>query len=235
LNPRENKNCNLLQLWALSVKNWKYILALLLSTFLAGTACYVISHFFVYIQLRPGTVIYDPIIHYLGPFNLNNPIVILTGLSVGLGMGSSFIAPCAYIRIMIAIFIISSLRMLVLYFVPLDPPTTIIPLRDSFLENTFYQNQVITKDLFFSGHTANVILLGLVTPFKFLKKILLIAGSILGIMLVLQHVHYAIDVIAAPFFAYIAYRITTFLFNIIYKWVNTNNSIPVNLYAGLNP
>jgi len=215
------------------MKNWKYILALIISTLLAGTACYLISHFFVYIQQRPGIEIFDPILHYLGPFNLNNPIVILTGLSVGLGMGSSFIAPCAYIRIMIAIFIITVLRMLVIYFVPLEPPSTIIPLRDSFLENTFYQNQVITKDLFFSGHTANVILLGLVTPFKFLKKVLLTAGFILGVMLVLQHVHYAIDVIAAPFFAYLAYKITIFLFNKTHTWVNTNTSLQINLYGGL--
>lgn len=96
-----------------------------------------------------------------------------------------------------------------MYLVPLDPPIGIIPLRDPFVEGFFYDDKVLVKDLFFSGHTSNMVLLTLFMDIKWLKNILILASIIVGYLLLVQHVHYAIDVFAAPFFAYLAYRLST--------------------------
>jgi len=59
--------------------------------------------------------------------------------------------------------------------------------------------------LFFSGHTATVFLLFLCLKKK-QDKWLALGGSVLtGFLLLVQHVHYTIDVLAAPVFTYFIY------------------------------
>jgi len=95
--------------------------------------------------------------------------------------------------------------MFTMFVFPLEPPLEIIPLRDPFLECTFYGDQVLLKDLFFSGHTSNLLLLALIIPYRKLRIVMGVCTVLVGVMLILQHVHYTIDVIAAPFFVMIAY------------------------------
>ena len=82
----------------------------------------------------------------------------------------------------------------------------IIPLKDSFLQSSFYSGRENLKDLFFSGHTATIFLFAFGFRKKPLKILFAIGGTIVGILVVLQHVHYSIDVVVAPFVAYIAIR-----------------------------
>jgi hypothetical protein len=101
-----------------------------------------------------------------------------------------------------------TLRMITMYFLPLEPPKDIIPLKDLFLQCTFYENGTLVKDLFFSGHTASLFLLYLLNKDRTVSsKLLLMSSIFLGILLLVQHVHYTIDVIAAFPFAYLTYLI----------------------------
>jgi len=75
------------------------------------------------------------------------------------------------------------------------------------LSNTFYGNATITKDLFFSGHISTIFLIFLCLKNKFDKVLTLTAAFFLAILLMLQHIHYVIDILAAPVFTYIAYII----------------------------
>ena len=89
-----------------------------------------------------------------------------------------------------------------MYILPLESPASIIPLKDSFLQNSFYSGRENLKDLFFSGHTATVFLFAFAFKKRVLKLFFAIGGTVVGIFVVLQHVHYSIDVIVAPAFAY---------------------------------
>jgi hypothetical protein len=82
-----------------------------------------------------------------------------------------------------------------------------IALRDPFVDFVVGDGSVLTRDLFFSGHTSTMFLLFLTATARPLR-LLFIAGTMLvGACVLLQHVHYTIDVFAAPFFAYGSYRI----------------------------
>ena len=100
-------------------------------------------------------------------------------------------------------------RVLTLFFVPLDSPESIIPLHDEILTHTFYAGGENLKDLFFSGHAATLFLFYFFTVNKVLKYLFLAAAISVSIGVVVQHVHYSYDVIAAPIFAYIAYKLVT--------------------------
>jgi len=97
-------------------------------------------------------------------------------------------------------------RIVVMYLVPLEPPVDCIPLRDELLRHTTYGDKVLTKDLFFSGHTASAVLLFHLVQDKWKSRFFLLMSVVIGAMVIIQHVHYTIDVIAAYFFAHLAYR-----------------------------
>ena len=58
-----------------------------------------------------------------------------------------------------------------------------------------------------------------------LKIIFLVAAIAVSVGVVLQHVHYSYDVIAAPIFAYIAYRVITKFSKHYYSSSETSNTV----------
>ena len=65
-----------------------------------------------------------------------------------------------------------------------------------------YPDRGFAKDLFFSGHVSTMMVLVLIEKNR-LAKILKITGTvIMGFLLAWQHVHYTIDLLAAPVITY---------------------------------
>jgi len=69
----------------------------------------------------------------------------------------------------------------------------------------------MVRDLFFSGHTANVSLLFFFVDIRWIKIIIAVSTFVVGFLLLKQHVHYTIDVIVAPFFAFASYKIAVLM------------------------
>ena len=96
-------------------------------------------------------------------------------------------------------------RIVTLSILPLKEPEMLVYLEDPFLNNLIYPGN-IDADLFFSGHTGLVFILFFLT-----RKIIFIAlGVILGFLLMIQRVHYSIDIIAAVPFAYVIVKSVEF-------------------------
>ena len=85
--------------------------------------------------------------------------------------------------------------------IPLNAPADLIPIHDP-ISNHFYVPKFITKDLFFSGHTAAMFLMFLCLKKRTDKILALLATIIIGIAVLLQHVHYTMDVVMAPVITY---------------------------------
>ena len=97
-------------------------------------------------------------------------------------------------------------RTIAMYLTPFEAPETLLLLNDPFVQ-LFGKGEILTKDLFFSGHTGTLFLLFLLADNKAMKYIFLLFTLTVGMAVLLQHVHYSIDVFVAPFVAYAAYRI----------------------------
>ncbi|MBT4917065.1 hypothetical protein HN709_02470 [Candidatus Peregrinibacteria bacterium] len=69
------------------------------------------------------------------------------------------------------------------------------------------------NDLFFSGHTAVPFLAFLIFKNTVFRWFMLVASVILGSTVLLMHVHYSIDVFAAPFIAHGVYVLSDNIFN----------------------
>ncbi len=165
-----------------------------------------LTHFLDYVQTRPGVVLPDPVLALFKPVNLTWLIFGLIYFSIIL---SIIILAKKPDRLMFAlqVYILFILvRIAAMYLVPVNPPQQMIRLDDPFVQ-FFGTGKILTKDLFFSGHTATIFLLFLVIDNKTLKIIFLIFTVIVGAALLLQHVHYSIDVFSAPFFTYVCYKV----------------------------
>ncbi len=165
-----------------------------------------LARFLNYVELRQGVVLDDPVLKLFDPINL-------TWLTFGLIyvclIFVLIILSTQPLQLMIALQAYSLLvifRIAAMYVVPLNPPINMIVLNDPFVQ-IFGTGKLLTKDLFFSGHTATLFLLFLVTEKKEFKILFLSCTIAVAAAVLLQHVHYTIDVIAAPFFAYSCFRI----------------------------
>lgn len=171
------------------------------------------SKFMIWNEQRPGSYINDPVLAAISPVDLSLFTGLMTNLPILIGLIEIMRKPINTVYLLFAAIGICLFRTLTLYFVILEPPLGIIPLHDPILETFFYGGSVLLKDLFFSGHTANILLVGLLVENIYLKRMLIFCSAIVGMMLIIQHVHYTIDVVAAPLFAVLTYKLTIFVAN----------------------
>lgn len=83
----------------------------------------------------------------------------------------------------------------------------------SMIESNFVGRFTFQGDLFFSAHTGLPFLMALVFwDSKPLRFFYLASSVFMGIMVLLGHVHYSIDVLSAFFITYTIYRMAEFLF-----------------------
>jgi hypothetical protein len=161
--------------------------------------------FFQYLAARKGMIISDPILAVLPSVDLSVPLfVFLYGVVAMVIVGLSR-HPILFLRTAQAYVLLLVLRMLTMALVPLDQPPGFIALNDP-ISTLFYPGQrPFDKDLFFSGHTATLFLFYLAAPWRIGRPMLLVATVLVGLAVLVQHVHWTMDVVAAPFFAWLAW------------------------------
>ena len=164
-------------------------------------------HFLTYNESRIGFVFHDPVLGLFEPFNISLLTFIVTYSFAVAGIAIALRTPVLFIRLMQGYTIMTLIRVVCLYFVPLEPPADIIPLYDLLLKVSFYSGRDNLKDLFFSGHTASIFLFAFVFKERKLKIIFLTGSVAVALLVVLQHVHYSIDVIAAPLVSWLSLKI----------------------------
>ena len=162
--------------------------------------------FFQYVEQRNGTRVRDIFLDHIPAADVSVSIFFIIWSIAFFTLIRALYRPEIFITFLFAFFFLSISRIITILLVPLAPPPNLIPLIDP-LSNTFYGGHFITKDLFYSGHVATQFLIFLCLK-KTLDKWLTAFSTITVAALVLvQHVHYSIDVLAAPAFAFICYKI----------------------------
>ncbi|MDQ6756099.1 MAG: sphingomyelin synthase family protein [Bacteroidota bacterium] len=189
-------------------KNFRY--KLITAIFLIGIIIIFAPSFFQSIEQKHGTAVNDIILNFITPHDVSIPIFLFIWSSFFLMFLTVIKHPFIFLTFAIAYIIMCALRYLTISLLPLQPPQGIIILIDP-LSNTFYGGIFITKDLFFSGHTATLFLMYLCHKRNVLKYYSLIASISVGILVLVQHIHYSFDVFFAFPFAYISYKIAKYL------------------------
>lgn len=199
-------------------ENWKLFfkkrnnVRLFVRTLIVLVICvFSLSRFLIFAESRDGAVLKDPLFDIFNAVELNAPVFIL--------IYGSLLTCIVYLainypsRLIVALQSYSLLvlvRMLMMYVTPLNPPPATIDLQDP-LVFIFGTGSIITKDLFFSGHTSTLFLLFLVTENRKLKYVFLANTFLVGLSVILQKAHYSIDVFVAPFIAYAVFKFILYI------------------------
>jgi len=163
--------------------------------------------FFQTIEARNGFPLNDPLLRLLPPHDVSTATFNIIWAVSLLSLVRAIQTPSMFLTFVWGWLVLTAFRLLTITLVPLDPPAGLIALQDP-ISNFFYgHHKFITKDLFFSGHTSTVFLLYLCIPGRKDKIVVLLATFCVAVLLLVQHVHYTLDILAAPFFGWAAYRL----------------------------
>jgi membrane-associated phospholipid phosphatase len=208
--PDVNKQSNYFRAWKIFLIRKHNRRELLFTLILLGVILLSFTKFLNYVELRAGFTFTDPLLNLFAPANLT--WIIFGLIYIGLVIAIYFFIkdPALLLAALQSYLVLVLLRTAAMYLLPLNPPSDMIPLNDPFVQ-IFGSGEILTKDLFFSGHTATLFLLFLVANKKALKIIFLFFAVIVGISVLLQHVHYSIDVFTAPFFSYASVKLAAYI------------------------
>jgi hypothetical protein len=164
-----------------------------------------LAPFLVWVEGRPGIRLSDPLLGVMAPRNATWFIFGLIYLSLIVGLTVLAFEPRALVIGVQAFIVMALSRVCAMYLTALDPPADMIPLRDPVVE-IVGTGRLLTRDLFFSGHTSTLFLLFLAVPHRRFRALLLACTMGVAVGVLLQHVHYTIDVLTAPVFAFASHR-----------------------------
>ncbi len=166
----------------------------------------LLTRFLNWVEDRPGVVLQDPFLQLFAPVDLTWLTFALIYGGLVLGIFHLARRPQRLLLALQCYIVMVIFRIIAMWLLPLEPPATMIILRDPTVE-ILGTGQILTKDLFFSGHTSTMLLLSLTAYHRTVRTLFLICTVAVGTCVLLQHTHYAVDVYVAPFVAYAAYRI----------------------------
>jgi len=189
------------QNWQKALHN-KVFRKVLISAILVLIIVSFATHFFFnYNEDRPGGVtMNDWVLNELPAKNVSvliTPFITSVVLLFFIRMATQ---PTELITALIAYIFLLVFRITTIAITHFQTPPRLVALTDP-MSNLVYGARFITKDLFFSGHIATIFLIYLCLSKKTDRSYVLFAAFSMALLLLIQHVHYTIDVISAPFFA----------------------------------
>lgn len=188
-----------------SVKNFK--LHLLSTIILFGTVMYFSCLYLSIWEARNGIIIEDPLLNMLSPRDFSIPIFFIVHSSTIITFILLQKNPPLLLKAFQGYSIALLLRTISIYIVALEPPKGMIFLNDPITSTFLNSVHVVTKDLFFSGHISAMCVYIYFAQNNFWKRYLMFITPILAAMILWQHVHYTLDIIAAPFFTYLSCKL----------------------------
>lgn len=192
--------------WQSFLLNKRFRNIFFISVIILAAVLFLLTVFLEYAESRKGIIISDPLLPLFTAVDFTWLIFIIIYASLAAALISLLPHPQ---ELLFAIQLYASMvvvRIIAMYLLPLEPPEGIIILKDPFVE-FFGTGKLLTKDLFFSGHTASILIFFFTAKSKIFKTVFLVLVILIAVLVILQKIHYTIDVYAAVFFTIACYYI----------------------------
>lgn len=204
--------------WNATLNDNTFVIEFIFSILFLIFTMLTFSKFTLFVEMRKGIQFNDPLLDHFHAIDLTKTIFIMLYGAIILALTSLLHSPHRLMILFQAYALMVLARMVTLFILPLAPPDGMIFLKDPFTQ-FFGTSKSIDNNLFFSGHTATIFLLFLSVPKK-LKLPFLIISLLIATCVLLQKVHYTVDVLIAPCISFISYYAITKLFKYRYKTKN---------------
>lgn len=182
-------------------KNWKYFIFSILFLLLVATA---FNRFLAWNETREGIYFDDPVFHWYKAKDYSWTIMLSLYAAILFFILYFRKHPLVLTRLVLAYALAVAFRMITLYFLPFYADEDAVKLFDPILNNFVYPNNYVARDLFYSGHAALMLLMMWNMPKGKMRIIYLMLTIVISLFLVLQKVHFSIDILAAPIFSLMA-------------------------------
>ena len=153
--------------------------------------------FFDFVESRQGALLSDYVLDYLPSYDVSWIVFFFLYSGIIFGLYYHLNHPKTILLVFQTYILVTLLRMVTITLIPLEPPVGYLPLREPFVQLFTTGNKIISKDLFFSGHMSTILSLYFSSHRKYVREFLLLCSMMVGVMVLIQHVHYTIDVIVA--------------------------------------
>ena len=167
---------------------------------------FIFPYFFDFIEARNGPVMTDILLEQLPAMDVSLVVFFFLYSGIVVGLISHLSHPKAVLLAFQTYVLITLVRMLSITLFPLNPPVGYIPLREPFVSLFTTNGRIISRDLFFSGHMSTILSILFATHKVWIRRYLILCASMIGMMILLQHVHYTIDVVVAVPMTYLVFR-----------------------------
>lgn len=141
--------------------------------------------------------LYDPVLANWGPWDVSAFTFALLYGTLLLVIFSIAGHPLRVLHGLYAYVLMLLLRMAAMAIFTLEPPPGIIPLIDPLTQGFYPGADPFLKDLFFSGHTATLALMAMLANRGPVRMAATFATLGIGLLVMVQHVHWTVDVLAA--------------------------------------
>jgi hypothetical protein len=197
--------------WCIAWRDRKFRINTI-GTFLALLIVIIIAPpYFKFVEARNGYQLDDFVLNQIPPRDFSGLIFILIYFTMSLNVLLLFKTPVAFVNYFQIYLLVILGRLLCIFLLPLEAPIGIIPLKD----NLVYGDKSITKDLFYSGHVSTLFLYYFTAQNIYFKFFNLIITTVVGVLILIQHVHYTIDVLAA-------FIVVWLIFSFVSKYQNAS-------------
>lgn len=154
---------------------------------------------------KPGYLLYDPVLNFFTPTDWSDAVNFILGLGLVQTIVMYWKEPRIILTAVLTYCLVNIFRALTMYIVTLEPPADMILLIDPISALFVYPDKAFAKDLFFSGHVSTMMAMVFVERNRLWYWIKTVGTALMSVFLVWQHVHYTVDLVAAPLVAYLAY------------------------------
>ena len=196
---------NLIAVWKQFLSDRNFLIQFLISMCVLGSFALIFPRFFDFVESRKGNIISDPLIEMLPAADVSWMIFSLLYFGIISWLLSVAKTPDAMLAGLQTYILVTLMRLVSITLFPFEPPVNYIPLNEPFVQLFTNGKRIISKDLFFSGHMTSILVCYLHAQKGAQKKIYFYSAVAIGILLMVQLVHYAIDIIAAPVFTYLCF------------------------------
>jgi hypothetical protein len=196
--------------WIDALRSRRFLVLTVSTVVFLVAALLSLNSYLQFNEQRTGVALADPVLARLPAVDLSWAIFALLYGSLITVVTSLARQPRLLLIALQAYALLAVIRIAMMYSIPLEAPPGMIMLVDPFVR-VFGGGENWAKDLFFSGHTSTTFLCALSVRSRAIKLACFGACACVAAMVLLQHVHYTIDVLVAPFVAYGSLRLARHL------------------------
>jgi hypothetical protein len=199
--PRNGASGRWRAAWAMP----RYRAALAACALLLVLALAAMPRFLLWNETRPGALLADPLLALVEPADLSWLIFSTTYGVLGGTMLLVLAWPERLVRGMLGYALLMGLRAAAMTLVPLETPPGFVPLPDPVVA-LGVGDVILRRDFFFSGHVSTLVFCALLAPWRPWRYFAMCGALVAGAALLAQHAHYTVDLLAAPFAAWLAHE-----------------------------